>query len=77
MVKEKYQPVLDLGKALNIQNGDVKVEVLKIKGTAKTPNEKNILWDKLKETGREHPSDIKANITAADDSIYAIYSENR
>ncbi|MGA1226626.1 MAG: LysM peptidoglycan-binding domain-containing protein [Tamlana sp.] len=73
MVKEKYQPVLDLGKALNIQNGDVKVEygVLKIKGTAKTPYEKNILWDKLKETGGEHPSDIKANITVADDSVYA------
>jgi len=40
MVKAKYQDVLNLGEALNIQNGDVSEEngVLKIKGTANTPS---------------------------------------
>ena len=73
MIKTKYQAVLDLGEALNIENGDVKEDngVLKIKGTAKTPYEKNILWDKIKEIGGNNPTDIKANITVADDSVYA------
>lgn len=71
-VKAKYQPVLDLGLKLNIKNGDVAEEngILKIKGEAATPYEKNILWDKIKEIGGEKPSDIKANITVADESVY-------
>ena len=71
-VKAKYQPVLDLGEQLSIQNGDVSEEagVLKIKGTANTPYEKNVLWDKIKEIGGENPADIKANISVADDSVY-------
>jgi nucleoid-associated protein YgaU len=71
-MKAKYQPVLDLGESLNIQNGDIKEEdgVLKVKGTAKTPYEKNLLWDKIKEIGGENPSDIKANISVADESVY-------
>ena len=71
-VKAKYQPVLDLGEALNVKNGDVSVEgdVLKIKGTTKTQYEKNLLWDKIKEISGEKPSDIKANITVEDDSVY-------
>lgn len=72
-VKAKYQSVLDLGEKLNIQNGDVTEEngVLKVKGTANTPYEKNLIWDKIKEIGGESPSDIKANISVADESIYA------
>ncbi|WP_157206294.1 LysM peptidoglycan-binding domain-containing protein [Mariniflexile maritimum] len=70
--KAKYQPVLDLGEKLNIKNGDVTEEngVLKVKGTANTPYEKNLLWDKIKEIGGEKPTDIMANITVADNSIY-------
>lgn len=72
MSKTKYQSVLDLGQALNIQNGDVQEEngVLKIKGTAKTPYEKNLLWDKIKEVGGQNPTDIAADIRVADDSVY-------
>jgi nucleoid-associated protein YgaU len=72
MIKTKYQSVLDLGQALNIQNGDVQEEngVLKIKGTANTPYEKNLLWDKIKEIGGQNPIDIAANITVADESVY-------
>ncbi|MEW2923036.1 MULTISPECIES: LysM peptidoglycan-binding domain-containing protein [Flavobacteriaceae] len=72
-VKAKYQPVLDLGQKLNIKDGDVSEEngVLKIKGQASTQYEKNLLWDKIKEIGGQSPSDIKANITVADESVYA------
>ncbi|WP_372756540.1 LysM peptidoglycan-binding domain-containing protein [Mariniflexile sp.] len=71
-VKAKYQQVLDLGEKLNIKNGDVSEEngVLKVKGTANTPYEKNLIWDKIKEIGGEKPTDIQANISVADDSIY-------
>lgn len=71
-VKAKYQGVLDLGEQLGIQNGKVTEEgnVLKIKGEAKTPYEKDLIWDKIKAVGGEKPSDIKANITVADDTVY-------
>lgn len=70
--KDKYQGVLTLGEKLGIKDGDVSEEggVLKIKGMANTPFEKDLLWDKIKELGGENPSDIKANITVADDSVY-------
>ncbi|MFC4721865.1 LysM peptidoglycan-binding domain-containing protein [Geojedonia litorea] len=72
MVKAKYQSVLDLGQELNIQNGDVQEEngILKIKGTAKTQYEKNILWDKIKTIGGDSPKDIKADIKVEDESVY-------
>ncbi len=72
-VKDKYQPVLNLGEKLKIKDGDVSEEngVLKVKGQASNQYEKNLLWDKIKEIGGENPSDIKANITVADETIYA------
>ncbi len=71
-VKAKYQGVLDLGEQLGIKDGNVTVEgdVLKVKGQAKTPYEKDLMWDKIKQLGGESPSDIKANITVEDDSVY-------
>ena len=71
-VKSKYQAVLDLGESLGIQGGDVQEEsgILKVKGEAKTQYEKNIIWDKIKEIGGQSPSDIKANITVAETSVY-------
>ncbi len=73
MVKAKYQDVLNLGEELKIQDGKVTEEngVLKIKGTASTQYEKDILWDKIKAIGGDNPSDIMANISVADDSVYA------
>ena len=70
--KSKYQGLLDLGQQIGIKNGDVSEDggVLKIKGTANTPYEKNLLWDKIKEIGGENPTDIKANISVEDDSVY-------
>ena len=70
--KSKYQAVLDLGQQFEIKNGEVNEEggILKIKGEANTPYEKNALWDKIKEIGGENPADIKANITVTDNSVY-------
>jgi nucleoid-associated protein YgaU len=72
MIKQKYQSVLELGNKLNIQNGDVSEEngVLKIKGTAKTQYEKNIIWDEIKSVGGQNPSDIQADIRVLDESVY-------
>ncbi|MDX1328055.1 MAG: LysM peptidoglycan-binding domain-containing protein [Arenibacter sp.] len=71
-VKSKYQEVLNLGEKLEVKNGNVTEEngILKIKGETKTQYEKNLLWDKIKEIGGENPSDLKANITVADQSVY-------
>lgn len=71
-VKAKYQDVLNLGQELNIQNGDVQ-EVngqLTVSGTTNTPYEKNLMWDKIKAIGGENPSDIVANISVADESVF-------
>lgn len=71
-VKAKYQPVLELGEQLGVKDGEVREEegVLKIKGQTQTQYEKDLLWDKIKEIGGEKPSDLKANITVEDESVY-------
>jgi len=71
-VKAKYQAVLNLGEELKIKDRAITEEagILKIKGQAATQYEKNLLWDKIKELGGENPSDIKANISVADESVY-------
>ena len=73
MVRAKYQAVLDLGEKLNIQDGDVSEEngVLKVKGTAATQYEKNLLWDAIKVAGGDNPADIMADIKVADETVYA------
>ncbi len=70
--RDKYQSVLSLGETLNIQNGDVTEEngVLKVVGTANTQYEKNLLWNAIKTAGGEEPSDIMADISVADESVY-------
>lgn len=57
---------------MGIKDGKVTEEdgVLKIKGEAKTQYEKDLLWDKIKQIGGENPSDLKANITVGDTSVY-------
>lgn len=72
-VKAKYQGLLDLGEKLNIANGDVSEAngVLTVKGTAATQYEKNLMWDTIKAIGGDSPADLVADITVADESIYA------
>ncbi len=55
-----------------LKDGSVSDEngILKIKGVVNTPYEKDLLWDKIKELGGQSPSDMKANISVADDSVY-------
>ena len=76
MVRAKYQNVLDLGEKLNIQNGDVKEEngQLKVWGTAKTQYDKNLIWDEIKKSGGENPTDIMADIKVEDESVYAYHT---
>lgn len=70
--KTKYQPVLDLGEALNVKDGKVEEteNKLKVWGTTKTQYEKNLLWDKIKEIGGNNPDDIMADIKVEDTSVY-------
>ena len=72
MLQSKYKAVLDLGQELNVQDGDVQEQegLLKIKGKTKTPYEKNLLWDKIKEIGGEAPQDLEADIIVENDSVY-------
>ena len=72
MLQAKYQAVLELGKSLDIKDGDVSEEngVLTVKGVAKTPYEKNLLWDKIKEIGGESAADITADIKVENTSVY-------
>jgi LysM repeat protein len=72
-MKEKYQNVLDLGQELEIKNGNVKEVdgILHVAGTAKNQYEKNLLWDKIKEIGGDNPTDIIADISVEDTTIFA------
>jgi len=71
-VKTKYQAVLNLGEKLGVRDGEVSEEngILIIRGKTRTPYEKDLLWDKIKEIGGQKPTDIKADITVEDDAIY-------
>mgnify|MGYP000864609271 FL=1 len=72
-MKEKYQNVLDLGQELKIKNGNVKEVdgILHVAGTAKNQYEKNLIWDKIKEIGGDNPTDIIADISVEDTTIFA------
>ncbi|MCI5082279.1 MAG: LysM peptidoglycan-binding domain-containing protein [Saprospiraceae bacterium] len=64
-LKDKYQPVLDLGEEFGVKDGYVEEldGVLKIGGTTETQYQKNRMWDKIKEiAGKDEPDDLKADI---------------
>jgi len=71
-VKAKYQDVLDLGEKLGISDGEVRIEdgILKVKGTANTQYEKNLMWNSIKAIGGDSPTDLMANISVSDNSVY-------
>lgn len=72
-VKDKYQPVLDLGETLNVTDGYVEEGDgrLSMGGTVDNQYHKNLLWDKIKEIGGENPSDIMADIKVAQTDYFA------
>ncbi len=63
-LKDKYQPVLDLGQEFEVKDGYVEEldGLLKIGGVAKTQYQKDLMWDKIKEIGGDPPSDLQADI---------------
>ena len=71
--KKKKKNVLDLGQELEIKNGNVKEVdgILHVAGTAKNQYEKNLIWDKIKEIGGDNPTDIIADISVEDTTIFA------
>lgn len=72
-VQAKYQPVLDLGQELGIQDGSVVEEngVLKVIGTVQNQYQKNQLWDRIKEIGGDQPGDLMADIRVAQTAYFA------
>lgn len=70
--QQRYQPVLDLGSKLNMQN--VRVEEadgkLKLWGTVETQYEKNQLWNEIKRIGGEQPVDLMADIQVGNSDYY-------
>lgn len=72
-VKEKYQPVLNMGEKLNVKDGYVEEagSKLKVGGTVNTLREKDLMWDEIKRIGGENPSDIEADIKVSNNQYYA------
>lgn len=71
-LREKYNNVLQLGEELGVKDGYVE-EVdgkLKIGGIANTQYEKDQMWDKIKASGGENPSDIEADIKVENTDYY-------
>lgn len=77
--KEKYSSLLKFGEDLGMRNASAEEKdgKLLVKGMVNTPYEKNVFWDKLKAIGGENASDINADITVADSSIYHIHTVSK
>jgi len=75
MLKEKYNDLLELGKSLEVKNGDVKEEggKLHVKGTTTYQLEKDLLWDKIK-TYSNWENEITADIKVEKTDIYGVYT---
>lgn len=75
MLKEKYQPVLDLAATLGVKLLNVAEEggKLKIRGAAPYQLEKNLMWDRIKATsGWEN--ELVADIAVEKTEIYGMYT---
>ncbi|NEN24635.1 LysM peptidoglycan-binding domain-containing protein [Cryomorpha ignava] len=72
-VKEKYQPVLNMGEKMNVKDGYVEESgsKLRVGGTVNTLREKDLMWDEIKRIGGENPSDIEADIKVSNHQYYA------
>lgn len=76
MLSQKYKNVMDLGATLNIQNGDVKEEngILHISGLAKTAYERDLIWDEIKKSGGNNPTDIQVAVDVENTDYYHIHT---
>jgi len=75
MLKEKYNDLLELGKKLDVKNGDVKEEggKLHVNGTAAYALDKDLLWDKIK-TYSNWENEVVADIKVEKTDIYGVYT---
>lgn len=75
MLKEKYQPVLDLAGQLgvNVTNVSEAGGKLIVKGTSPYQLEKNLVWDKIK-TMPGWENELVADITPVKTDIYGVYT---
>lgn len=75
-LKDKYKNALALGEKLQIKDGYVTEEngKLKIGGTTQYQLEKDRIWDAIKKDGGENPTDLVADISITDNSIYGIHT---
>ena len=74
-VKAKYQEVLDMGERFNVRDGYVNEEedILKVGGLVKNQQEKDLMWDLIKEIGGRDPKDIQVDIKVETTDYYGIY----
>lgn len=74
MLKEKYQPILDLAAKLGVKLANVAEEggKLKVKGTSPYQLEKNLVWDKIKSmSGWEN--ELAVDISVEKTDIFGVY----
>ena len=70
---EKYQPAFDLAKNLGADIANYHEENGKVvlNATLPTTYVQNEIWNKLKEIDGNAAAELNANLTVADDSVYA------
>lgn len=75
MLKEKYQPVLDLAAKLGVKLVSVAEEggKLKVKGSSHYQLEKNLVWDKIK-TMSGWENDLSVDISVESTDILGVYT---
>lgn len=74
--REKYQPVLDLGQEVGLQNIQIKEreDHIEIGGAVDNQFQKDQLWDEIKRIGGENPNDLVADIKVNNAGTYATYT---
>lgn len=75
MLKEKYQPVLDLAAKLGVRMEGIAEEggKLKVKAMAPYQLDKDLVWDKIK-THSGWENEIAADIRVEKTDIYGVYT---
>jgi LysM repeat protein len=75
MLKEKYQPVIELATKLGVKLGSVAEEggKLKVKGASPYQLEKNLVWDKIK-TLPGWDKEVSVDISVEKTDIYGVYT---
>lgn len=75
MLREKYQPILDLATKLGVELAHVAEEGgrLKVKGASPYQLEKNLVWDKIK-TMSGWENELTVDISVEKTDIFGVYT---